>query len=1242
MSTDLQKPKRHRSFILTLEGWKKLQNQIQKLETNTQVKYTPRKISEQVKLILYQGLHSDTVRKILGRQVGVDKSSIELVFKALELQLDESDYTNAYPQTQSKIANTSQSLKTDSGREQETKTANIRQDLRAAVDVSTFCGRSEELACLEQWIVSDRCRAIALLGIGGIGKTALSAKLAEQIKDKFDRAIWRSLRNAPPVKDILAQLIQFLSNEQQTDTSIVDNSISLLIDYLSKNRCLVILDNFEMILQDGERVGYYRQGYEDYGELIRRIAEASHQSCLVITSREKPREIALLEGETLPVRSLELLGLNWIEAREIFKAKNLSGSENELQVLVERYAGNPLGLQIASATIKQLFDASVAKFLEQDVTVYGDIGELIEQQVNRLSDLERKIIYWLAINREPVSILELQEDIFPPVSQAKLLAALESLRYRSIIEKKEALLFTLHSICMEYITERFIEEVCEEISSREVIIFNSYAILKAQAKDYVRHAQINLIVQSIVDRLLSIFRSKTSIENRLIQILSMLRGESRIELGYAVGNILNLFCQLQTDLSGYDFSHLNIWQAYLQSVNLYNVSFACSDLAKSVFAETFGGIWSVTFSPDAKLVVTGNADSEIHLWRVADAQQLFTFKGHTSWVRSVAFSSNGSILASGSSDRTVRLWNVSTGQCLRILRGHTNKVESVAFSPDGNILASGSEDSSVKLWDISTGECIKTLQENSDRVHSVAFSPDGSILASGSKDSFVRLWNVSSGECLQVLQGHTDSIISVAFPAQGTMLASGSEDRTVRLWNVSTNECVKILHGHTSRVCSVAFSADGCKLASGSEDSSVRLWDISTGQSLETLHGHTASVSSVAFSPIPPNLPYQGGFGGMLASGSEDSSLRLWSIDTAQCLRILQGRRNGVWSVAFSPDGNTLVSGNEDKTIRRWNISTGKCFGMQGHTGWIWSIAFHPQGTIVASGSQDSSVRLWDISTGQCLRTLQGHSEPVTSVAFHPQGTMLASGSQDCLVRLWDVSTGQILRTLQGHTEPVKSVAFHFQGTILASGSADSSVRLWDVSTGECLRILQGQIGSGWSVAFERGSFGEAKPHHASSAGGTAIRRLAAKLPPQGTMLATASENQTMKLWNFFTGECLRTLQGHTSWIMSIAFSPDGSILASGSADSSVRLWNFFTGECLKILPGHIGWVWSVTFSPDAKTLASGSEDETIKLWDIQTGECVKTFRTKRPYEGMNITGITGLTQAQTVSLKALGAVDNS
>lgn len=262
-------------------------------------------------------------------------------------------------------------------------TANIHCDWGEAVDVTAFYGRTEELNTLKQWIVGDRCRLVALLGMGGIGKTALSVKLAEQIQDEFEYLIWRSLHNAPPLQEILVNLIQFLSNQQVTEATLpkdLDSRISRLIEYLRSSRCLLVLDNAETILRDGDRAGYYREGYSGYGELFKRVGEARHTSCLVLTSREKPKEFVLLEGETLPVRSLQLTGLKAAEGREVFRVKgSFTGSESECNILIEHYAGNPLAKMVA-AGIQELLDSNISeflRFLEQGTLVFDDIYDLL-------------------------------------------------------------------------------------------------------------------------------------------------------------------------------------------------------------------------------------------------------------------------------------------------------------------------------------------------------------------------------------------------------------------------------------------------------------------------------------------------------------------------------------------------------------------------------------------------------------------------------------------------------------------------------------------------------------------------------------------------------------------------------------------------------------------------------------------------------------------------------------------------
>ncbi|BAZ47631.1 WD-40 repeat-containing protein [Nostoc sp. NIES-4103] len=1180
-----EKAKRNRGLILTREGWQKLENA--KLEwefrNNNGSRITLEELSEQA------GITPVTFRKVLTRETGVDKRTLVRLFMMFNLALEQSDYTS--PDSNLK--------------EQEGLKNPKRVDWGEMVDVSVFFGRTAELTLLEQWLIHERCRVATLLGMGGIGKTSLAAKLAQKVQGYFEYVIWRSLYNAPPLLELLANLIQFLSNEQVLETDLpntVDGRILKLLDYLREQRCLIILDNAESILQSGVIAGSYQEGYEEYGQLIRRVGEVSHSSTLVLTSREKPKDVALVEGEGLPVRSLQLSGLEVVEGQKILELKGVYGSELELKPVVEHYAGNALALKIVATTIQDVFAGNIPEFIKQDAGVFGNIRELLEEQFLRLSDLEKDIMYWLAINREPVSLLELQEDIVSPIPVQRLVEAVESLARRSLVEKSAAT-FTLQPVVMEYVTQRLIEQVCEEIETQNVDLFRCHALIKATAKDYVRETQNRLILKPVIDGLVTVLRSKRNLENQLTKIIAKSRETSPLEHSYTAGNVLNLLCHLGTDLSGYDFSNLSVWQADLRNVKLHDVNFQNANFDKSVFAESFGGVLSVAFSPDGKLLALGDTNGDIRLYQVSDWKQLVSCKGHTNWVVSLAFSPDGKILASSSTDHTVKLWDVRTIQCLQTLCGHEHEVWSVAFSRDGQLLASGSDDQTIRLWSVSTGKCNKIFQGHTNWILSVAFSADGQILASGSDDNTIRLWNVSTGKCERIFHGHRDGIRSITFSPQGTVLASGSDDNTIRLWNVSTGECERIFYGHSNGVWSVSFNSQGDLLASGSHDRTVKLWDVSNGECKRTFQGHSNWVFSVTFSLL----------GDILASGSYDQTVKLWSVSTGQCFKTIQGATNQHLSVSFSPNGRTLASGSNDGIVRLWDVRTEQNLkNLSGHTNWVSSVTFSPQGNTLVSGSGDTTLKLWNVNTGQALKTFRGHSASIWSVAFSPDGQKLASGSEDQTIILWDVRTGQVLKTLQGHRSSVRSVAFSPHGMILASGAWDQTIKLWDVRTGKCLRSLEGHTNWVWSIAFS----------------------------PDGDTLASTSPDQTLRLWSVSTGECFRLLQMDTSWLKSVVFSLDNRMLAGGSHDYTVKLWDVSISECCKTFQGHTGWIWSVAFCPDSQTLASSSEDETIKLWDVKTGECLTTLKAKKPYESMNITGVMGLTEATIATLKALGAVD--
>ncbi len=1076
-------------------------------------------------------------------------------------------------------------------------------DLREAPQTERFYGRERELTLLAEWIIADGCQLLSLLGMGGIGKTSMAVKLVEQVKPAFSVVLWRSLQNAPPLQSILQDCFQFFSDNQHTVLpESVDDQIALLLEQLRQQRCLIVLDNVESILLTGGRAGQYKVDYEGYGKFFRRLGEVKHQSCLMLTSREKPREVALLEGETGPVRSYRLEGLLPQDGEKILKDKGLQATGPAWNALLEQYAGNPLALKLVSQFIYEVFNGDVTTFLKEGITVFSDIRDVLDQQFERLSSLEEELMYWLAVEREPRSISELQDNIVRALPRNALHEVAQSLRRRYLIETSASGL-TLQHVVMEYVTDRFCKSVCEEIPVGRLALLESHALMKAQAKNYIRESQIRLLLLPVARHLLALL-GKRKLEETYRHLLALIRQGEAEHLGYAAGNILNLLIQSGYDLRGYNFSAMTLRQVYLRGAILPNVNFSYAHFINAVFTDTFGSIWYLAFSPDGEFLAAGTGTGDIRFWDVGSNTPMLTCKGHTECVTSIAFNINGSLLASSSGpDQTIRLWEVRNERCLKVLNEPGNPA-CIAFSPNGNLLASGSEDGNIRLWEVSTGECLATLQGHTNEVWSVSFSPDGRILASGGPDSTVRLWEVKSGKCISILRGHANWVRSVAFSPDGVLLASGSDDSTVRLWEIKSGKCISILRGHANWVRSVAFSPDGVLLASGSEDRCARLWEVSSGECVKILQGHTNWVRAVAFSPD----------GKLLASGSEDRCVRLWEVESGWCLSVLQGHGHYPSSVAFSPRGDVLASGGEDRNVRLWEVSTGRCLSvLSGHTGWVPAVAASSDGRFLASGGYDQTVRLWDTKSGECLKVLRGHTNTVWSVALSADGQWLASGGFDRTIRVWKVHSGECLHTLKGHTHTIWSVAFSPDGRLLASGSEDRTVLLWDVQSGICLNALLEHTNHVWSVAFS----------------------------PDGRLLASASDDRTIRLWEVHSGTCQNVLLGHTHMVRAVAFSPDGRRLASGSEDLSVRLWEVNSGICQNVLYGHTNWIWSVSFSPDGRFLASNSHDGNIRVWDAETSECLRTLKNERPYEGMNITGIIGVLETQKVALKALGAIED-
>jgi small GTP-binding protein len=282
-------------------------------------------------------------------------------------------------------------------------------------------------------------------------------------------------------------------------------------------------------------------------------------------------------------------------------------------------------------------------------------------------------------------------------------------------------------------------------------------------------------------------------------------------------------------------------------------------------------------------------------------------------------------------------------------------------------------------------------------------------------------------------------------------------DQKVRSDLPSGVKLVRTLEGHEDQVSSLAFDPHGGLLASGSWDSTVKLWDGPSGKLIRTLEGHKEEVWSVAFDSG----------GRTLASGGDDNTVKVWEARSGKLLSTLEGHKDAVTSLAFDPKGGTLASGSNDRTVKVWEKGSDKLVRtLEGHQAGIRCLAFDPQDGFLASGSDDKTINVWETGSGRLLRTLRGHQNQVNSVAFDPRRAILATGSTDQTVRLWETKTGNLLRTLEGHTLPVSQLAFSADGGLLATKSNDQTIRLWNCQTWETVAVIGKPANISWNPAL--------------------------------------------------------------------------------------------------------------------------------------------------------------------------------
>ncbi|MFM6104594.1 MAG: NB-ARC domain-containing protein [Sphaerospermopsis kisseleviana] len=322
---------------------------------------------------------------------------------------------------------------------------NSHINLLEAPDVSDFYGRQQELSDLQKWIVTENCRVVGVLGINGIGKSALVRELVEKVKNDFDYVIWKSLEYSPSLAEILTDIeCYFASNNPETN---INRRITNLINLLNQHHCLLIFDQWEGVMRTSELL-------DNYDLLLRKIGDLAHNSCLVFTSIQRPRVMNLFVNRQ-QIKELSLCGLQIQDAKNLLTDLGIVNSG--IEQLIDTYKGHPLALILASEPIKNIHDGQIYEFLEGTIYIPDVIMGLLDKLFFNLTNLEIQIMQQLAIATEPLLIAQISQ-IFP--FKGEISQAIDNLWQVRLLEKADILaggkiLWVLNPLIKKYIKRRY-------------------------------------------------------------------------------------------------------------------------------------------------------------------------------------------------------------------------------------------------------------------------------------------------------------------------------------------------------------------------------------------------------------------------------------------------------------------------------------------------------------------------------------------------------------------------------------------------------------------------------------------------------------------------------------------------------------------------------------------------------------------------------------------------------------------
>jgi len=576
---------------------------------------------------------------------------------------------------------------------------------------------------------------------------------------------------------------------------------------------------------------------------------------------------------------------------------------------------------------------------------------------------------------------------------------------------------------------------------------------------------------------------------------------------------------------------------------------------------------------DGRVVALAERGSDnVQLWDTESGKHISvrSCEGTPSWLM---FGPADRWLACGRHDGVVVIWDLTDPAFERVGRKHAARVSHLAFSPDGSELATGDDAGHIVCWALPALEPRSSIATNSGVIRNQIVAQDGALLFSSATDLTARRRAPDSTFVLDSpVVSQRRPITQMALSGDGESLASIGDD--IGIWDFRELRRRRTMPGPTGAVTAAALNNDGSLLAVGGADRNIHLWDATSGTLLRVLGGHTGPVNWLRFSTDDKSL---------VSMSTEDRTMRFWSVGLDASVRTLDPHVDTVQSACYNADGTRLATASGGRAVLLWDVAAAAVKRRLEGEALVHSVAVSCDG-LVAAAQNDGSIPVWDSRSGARLATLRGHTGAANSVAFSPDGRALASTSQDGTLRLWEPRSGTCLRTLADSHEPLSRVCFSPDGRLVAAGGKNSAeliakgdphrnlVRVWDVGSGRLVTSLAGHRAPVRAVCFS----------------------------PDGTTLASGSDDQTVRLWNIAAASCFATLEAHGGGVFGLSFRGDGCLLACGGGDGGIRLWDVAQRRCLSTISSNDSTVFGVHLSADGRTLTSWGADKALTIRDLE------------------------------------------